>query len=588
MEADRISLYTDFPDIAYNVYFKRRQVLGFDEKGYPVIAKTKYQANGTVKRDKPEVETMEEGRTSQISNQELKEKEDEHVGPFDYDPYALWADGTFVNPYEYPQEDTFDFPKIEHAVRYRVPGRKHLQNSYPLSQFGYTESAHGRSRKNLPLPVNIPIPKKLPQLMYRKPDTMSLTDILKSQYGFRKMQNEKEEGIPFPYVQEETPVPPLSLKKQPGKKIVTKGKGRKMSTASSAIQSTRSDDASSRARVKAPKTAKLFKASSVMISKLTNRSPRSTSAISPRSLPSTGTPSPRPATTMGRSPRSTDIDDDTPHPKPSRYVVPKGGPLPKNLPLPTKSALKVSIPDEPRPDTGMTTGRKSVTIREDANTTRRSTTTSNLLRPATAGAPQRTHPQPTTEAVSARETIAAPYAAKPKSNFMSTSDHPMPLPSDITEAYRPTSSFQRPITPAEHPRPVLHSGVTVKRSSEHAMFFPPTNISFEQQPPIAHTIRQMQPPPFLNKVKPDARVRRNSSLKRARFEMGDNSEESSMNGSFFLTELPEELSASRASLAGSLLSRTSKISKKPSPPPDYHSSRQDTLIEISSMSNFEE
>lgn len=588
MEADRISLYTDFPDIAYNVYFKRRQVLGFDEKGYPVIANSKYQANGSVKKRKQGKESMDEGRTSQISNQDLNGKEDEHMGPFDYDPYSLWAEETFASPYEYPQEDAFDFPKIEHAVRYRVPGRKHLQNSYPLSQFGYMERVHGRSRKNLPLPVNIPIPKKLPQLMYRKPDSMSLTDILKSQYGFKKLQNEKEEGIPFQFVQEETPVPPLSLKKQPGNKIVTNGKGRKMSTASSAIQSTRSDDASVHVkRVKAPRTAKLFKASATMMSKLTNRSPRSTSAISPRSLASTGTPSPRPATTAGRSPRSADITEDSPHPKPSRYVVPKDGPLPKHLPLPTKSVLKMSIPDEPRPDTGMTTGRKSVTIREDANITRPSTT-ATVLRPATSGAPSRTHPQPTSDAVSARETMAAPYSAKPKSNFMSISDHPTPLPSEITEAYRPLSSFHRPITPAEHPRPVFHSGVTVKRSSEHAMFFPPTNISFEQQPPIAHTIRQMQPPPFLNKVKPEAHMRRNSSLKRARFEMGDNSEENSTNGSFFLTELPEELSASRASLAGSVLSRTSKTSKKPSPPPDYKLSGQDRLIETSAMGNIEE
>ncbi|XP_045199207.2 uncharacterized protein LOC123553574 [Mercenaria mercenaria] len=587
MEADRISLYTDFPDIAYNVYFKRRQVLGFDEKGYPVIGKTKFQ-NGPVKKPKVGKVPPEEAKTSAISNQDPTTDQDEHEGPFNYNPYALWAEETFVNPYEYPQEDTFDFPKIEHAVRYRVPGRKHFQNSYPLSQFGYTDSAHGHSRKNLPLPVNIPIPKKLPQLMYRKPDTMSLADVLKSQFGFKKMKNEEEEGIPFPFVSEETPVPPLSLKKKPGKKIVTNGKGRKLSTVSTSVRSTRSDGVSLRAHGKSARSAK-FKASALMISKLANRSPRSASAISPRSL-STGSPSPRPATTLGRSPR--EIDEDAPHPKPSRYVVPKEGPLPKHLPLPPKSALKVTIPDEPRPDTGMTTGRKSVTIREDANITRPSTSATDF-RPSTAGASGWAHPRPTSDAVSARETIVAPYSAKPRSGFRTISEQTIPLPSEITEAYRPSSSFYRPVTPAEHPKPTLHGGVTVKRSSDHAMFFPPTNISFEQQPPIAHTIRQMQPPPFLNKVKPnvkpETRVRRNSSLKRTRFDMGDNSDDVSTNGSFFLTELPEELSASRASLAGSILSRTSKSSKKPSPPPDYSSSARDKLIETSSMrSQFDE
>lgn len=579
MEADRVSLYTDLPDIAYNVYFKRRQVLGFDESGYPIIGNTRFQ-NGPVKRAK-----TDEGHTS---DQEPANQEEEE-GPFNYDPYAMWAQDTFVNPYEYPQEDTFDFPKIEHAVRYRVPGRKHFQNTYPLSQFGYEDSAHGTFRKNLPLPVNIPIPKKLPQLMYRKPDSMSLADLLKSQFGFKKLRDEDlEEGIKFPLVKEDTPAPPLSLKKKPGKKIVTKAKGRKMSAPSSAIRSTRSDGISPRSAGRSPRSAKVSKAVSMMKEKLMERSPRATSAISPRSI-STGTPSPRPATTMGRSPRSIDIDEDAPHPKPSRYVVPKDGPLPKNLPFPPKSALKVTIPDEPRPDTGMTTGRKSVTIREDANITRPSTS-ATTFRPSTAGATPREHTRPTSDARSARETIVAPYAAKPRSSFTTLSEHPVPLPSDITEAYRPLSSFNRPVTPAEHPKPVLHAGVTtVKRSSDHAMFFPPTNLSFDQQPPIAHTVRQIQPPPFLNRVHPESRVRRNSSLKRTRFSTGNNSDEMSTNGSFFLTDLPEELSASRASLAGSIMSKTSKTSKKPSPPPDYSSSARDKLIETSSVrSQFEE
>lgn len=582
MEADRTSLYTDFPDIAYNVYFKRRQVLGFDENGFPLIGNTKFNLQngnlrngsikpGSIKPDKEDIESdsNDAGEAPAVSFKEPL-YQDEQQPPFTYNPYAMWSEDALVSPYDYPQDDTFDFPKLAHAVRYRVPGRKHLQNTYPLSQFGYMDKAHIRSRKNLPLPVNIPIPKQLPQLMYRKPEKLSLQELLESQYGFKKRQEQDlEEGIVLdhkPRSEKKTihPVPRLFLKKNSGK------------ASSPSPRST----SSGRRRGGSPRSAKVVRASAIMEDKVVNQSPRAVSAFSPRSV-SFGTPTPRspgrPATTMGRS---VEIDESASHPKPSRYIVPKDGPLPKHLPLPPKSALKMTATDEPRPETSG--GRKSVTIREDANLTRPSTT-STLVRPSTVGfSSELNYLQATTDAKSARGTIVSPYSARPRPSFTTFSDHPHHLSSDIVDIYRPPSAY-RPITPAEHPKPIIHSGVTVTRGS--GLFFPPTNISFNHQPQTEQRMRQMQPPPFLNRVNP--------KMKSRRINGGD---DASTNGSFFLTELPAELSTSRhsrlslsrastTSMAGSDSSSTSKSLKKPSPPPDYSTSARDTLIETSSVTN---
>lgn len=585
MEADRTSLYTDFPDIAYNVYFKRRQVLGFDENGFPLIGNTRFNLqNGTLRNRhikpgaiKPDTEDIESdyndaGEAPAVSFKEPL-YQDEQVLPFTYNPYEMWSEDALVSPYDYPQEDTFDFPKLAHAVRYRVPGRQHLQNTYPLSQFGYMDKAHIRSRKNLPLPVNIPIPKQLPQLMYRKPEKLSLQELLESKYGFKKRPDKDlEEGIvldPKPRSEKKTvlPVPRLFLKKKSG---------------NASSPSPRSASSGKRRGI-SPRSAKVVRASASMDDQLVNRSPRAVSAFSPMSV-SFGTPSPRspgrPATTLGRPPRSVAIDESASHPKPSRYIVPKDGPLPKHLPFPSKSALRMTSTDEPRPETSG--GRKSVTIREDVNLTRPSTT-STSVRPSTVGfSSQLKFLQPTTDAKSARDTIVSPYSARPRSSATTYSDLPRHLSSDTVDIYRPPSSY-RPITPAEHPKPILHSGVTIARGS--GLFFPPVNISFNQQPPTEQRMRQMQPPPFLNRVTPN--------MKSRRVNHGD---DTSASGSFFLTELPTELSASRharlsmsrastVSLEGSVLSKTSTLFKKPSPPPDYSSAARDILIETSSMTS---
>ncbi|KAL4219042.1 hypothetical protein ACF0H5_021625 [Mactra antiquata] len=580
MEADRVSLYTDFPDISYNIFFKRKEVLGFDEYGYPIIGKTRFK-NGPIKVKDDDTTSIEDGRMSVVSKEPFAYPEDGQEPPFTYDPYAMWTEGTFVDPYEYPEIDSYDFPRIEHAVRYRVPGRKHLQNSYPLTQFGYNERVYGKHRKNLPLPVTIPIPKKLPQLMYRKPDSMSIKDILKSQFGFKKMKKEAfEEGIEIntktPLVDKEetssTPVPALSLKKSSKKKVSSS-----KSIISRSVTPTRMTRS---AMVRSPRTPKLNKARSTMKSKIETRSPRAMSAFSPRSI-SIGSPSPRPSTSLNRSPRVYEnIEEDMPHPKPSNVIIHKPPPkytaipeqmvMPSRMQMPPKSALR--LPDETRPDTGMTTGRKSVTIREDVNITRPSTT-ATTFRPSTAGLFHRS--RPSTDAKSAMETIVAPYSARPKSSHSMISDRS--LPNEITEAYRPTSSIYRPMTPADfHPKPILHTDVTVRRASGQTMFFPPANISFSQNAPVEHRIplehrmKQMVPPPFVNKINPRGFGRQ----KKVRLNAG--SDEELGNGSFFLTELPDEVRTSRASML-------SKASKKPSPPPEYSMSSTDKIIETSSQ-----
>ena len=141
MEEDRISLYTDFPDIAYNVFFKRRMVLGFDEDGLPIISSVPVP-NGVISHGDEDKLSLSDEFPGGIpkprkGHEPFAYPTDYDEPPFDYDPYRMWPEGS-VPPPVIPDPE-FDFPEISLALRYRMPGRSHLQQVYPLQMFGHGE-----------------------------------------------------------------------------------------------------------------------------------------------------------------------------------------------------------------------------------------------------------------------------------------------------------------------------------------------------------------------------------------------------------------------------------------------------------------
>lgn len=437
MEAERISLSTDFADIKYNVYFKQKRIAGFDEQGCPIIKDLPLKNAGWYSSD-DDLRTIKEP-FAYPEPQEIKL-------PFNYNPYDMWTD-EFADPYTYPDIENWYFPKPQDHVRYKVPGRAHLQNSYPLSQFGYHDKVIGRHRKSLPLPVNMPVPKKLPQLMYRKEEELTLEQALKNAYGIKEIPahydkeiviNPKERLLQDTEAEED--VPPLPKRKASAKSKSSKSRGSRPTTALSRL--------SSRLSVASKQSPRPVSAINGSLLTPTTE-PRAKSAVSPRSILTDGS-TPRPAT-AGRPVKPNvefSIDEDIlPHPKPPKIF------LPETLETP-KSALRSARDERPL------TGRKSVTILENEIT--RPSTAVASSRPSTAMSPF-TFNRPSSSAFSARETIVAPHSARPRSGIH------VPLPS-VAEIYRPKSSGARPVTPAEHPRPMMHSGVKITKTSEYSMF----------------------------------------------------------------------------------------------------------------------
>lgn len=445
----------------YNVFFKRKQIAGFDKDGLPVIMEI--VKNGSVIHEDEDLPKTKEP----LSYPEPPNSET----PFTHDPYNIWSDD-FVDPYSYPDIEKWDFPKPEQNIRYRVPGRAHLSNTYPLSQFGYKDDVKGRHRKLLPLPANLPVPKKLPPLMHRKDTDISLEQALKNVYGMKSPRETNGHAIVInpreKLLADESAdvVPPLPLRQKSAAPKSARGHSGRPTTAS--VRSSRSTDVSTD-RSSRPISALNGSA----ITPTSNRLPRAVSAASPRSI-LTDTLTPRPTTAKPNV--AFDVDD---RPKPPRIF------LPSVTPETPKSAL--------RSDDRPMTGRKSVTIMEDGSLSRPSTTATSI-RPLTAS--ERSpflYKRPMSSAVSARETIVAPHSARPRSERHM-------LPSELTKAYRPASCGVRPMTPAEHPKPYFHPGVTTVKTSDFSEFNPPP--MFNPAPPSEHKMRLVPPPnPFFKKSK---------------------------------------------------------------------------------------
>ena len=625
MEADRLSLYTDFHDIAYNTLFKRREIVGFDENGNPLIEHV-YQ-NGDINQHLTNADVSVKGRDSTMTSKCTAFEHDDSdtiVNPCSYDPCVNAWDETFTRPYQYPDIENWDFPKIDKLVRFRIPGKCHLQNSYPLDQFGLQPQFKTRSRRTLPLPANIPIPKRLPQLMYRAPEKISLIEAMKNKFGIKvnvsrdiegdkggkeNLINNEEENNDHP--------PPLPISSQ-FRKAMGMDKEAKHPSDHNSEETPR------------PKAQHSLPWPKIRSSSKRERHPsptRQVGEISTKEKPSPNIFTDQPVknihmTHMSVLPsiKTTSSifhehcqEDDAWRPKTShKRLVSARSPhfhvgfdtkisseefqRPKTslATFAPRSALKVR--DVERPETSLATGRKSVTIREnDIDSIQRPLTSGHSLRPTSVtpftpslpptprpstaeplSIPRREKKRPMTDAVSALETIVAPHSARP---IKCT-----PLPKELTDTYRPISvgHNRRPITPVEHPRPTMHSGVIFKTMSEYGPFRPD---QLRDRDDRLDTYRHdyedhfVTPPPFVRTPQNAAMTngRRtsygNSTSTRHMDESEDDADD--YTGTFFLTEFHDNDRSSAPS--GTELRRK----KKSSPPPIYSEASNDRVIERS-------
>ncbi|XP_052788455.1 uncharacterized protein LOC128223205 [Mya arenaria] len=665
MEAEKISLYTDFPDVAYNIYYKRRQVVGFDEEGHPIVEQIRQNGDVIHKSDDVisghEEREENEGYQSRLSTKsplaypEPETSED----PCTRDPCVNAWDETFVRPYEYPDIQQWDFPKIDQAVRYRVPGRCHLQNSYPLEQFGLTPEFKTHSRKTLPLPVEMPMPKHLPQLMLRVPEKMSLMQIFKAKFGIKIPKDFPEEGIDLHAKQiqapgnqnsdeDEIPHPPVFQKRKrsvsmetdhPLPKSIQRPKSSFVHPPPSTQVDTRYVFGRHSGKPESRSNSSLVQHPSPHPF-APPLSPRQFSPPSPRSSPNmTSHPPPRPV--MMPSPRITiDVGDLSNKPRPSpnmfaespsknikiikRNVLPsitngsafsprsqfseESTPRPMTsqtstlrtprvgvgfdvddvmLPRPQTSFTlqkpRAALKDlsQERPKTSMTGGRRSVNIHEDFERKERPSTAASSLRPLTVASSKksnRSFTRPMTDAHSAMETIVAPHSARPQTC--------PPLPQEITDTYRPFSVGHRPITPVEHPRPVMHTAVSVQRKSDYSMLHAPSTLEYGRPPQgfrFDHREHFLTPPPTLASKSPRISFMTPQNTTGTLMVATEESEDDigEYDGNFFLTQLQDNPSTS--SLRGSDTGRKKKRkAKKRSPPPIYSNTSDDRVIESAS------
>ena len=166
MEAETTSLFTEFPDIAYNMYFKKKQFLGFDESGFPIIAHTGIEGD-----DKKRLLYDEEYpfKTDEVFPTSVPPLEPfsfsarpVNDNPFDHPPPQL-KKKSFVKPTIDPIKH-FNFPQMrEMPVRFKVPKRKRFQNKFPRHTFGLEDEDTGYISKK------VPIPKNATKLLYKSP-----------------------------------------------------------------------------------------------------------------------------------------------------------------------------------------------------------------------------------------------------------------------------------------------------------------------------------------------------------------------------------------------------------------------------------
>ena len=453
---------------------------GFDEQGFPVI-KDKTVKNSTVDGKIPE-----KGETILYPEPDMPKL------PFIDESHDIWSD-EFTNPYSYPDIKALDFPdKPKREFRYDVPGRNHFSNNYPFEMFNYTDPVMGKHRKHLPLPKDLKVPKTKKshdQLVYENGKIpMDLDEALETVYGINFPKERTDKAVVFdPHKATDEPiesaglVPPLLIP------ISQSGDMSRPSRPTTATpKRTRSIDESQKISPRPMNEVAQMPGNT--------KFKRAKSAASPRSI-LTGSTTPRP---------------DTAKPsvgfKEAHAIKPPRIFLPPMTPETPKSAMRR---DSSRP---MTAGRKSVTIQEDGLISRPSTTMSST-RPSTASrrspffAPRSTSEfdnvrpisglermRPMSSIELTRQRLGTPQSARPRSDQL--------LPSELTSAYRPASSGVRPMTPAEHPKPYYHPGVTVTKTSNFSQSLPhPLRGSAT---PSEHKMKFVPPPPmpFFGNKKP--------------------------------------------------------------------------------------
>ncbi|WAR19021.1 SVEP1-like protein [Mya arenaria] len=476
LNADRLSLYTDNQDMPFNVYFKRRKIGGFDRDGHPTLAPRGIRRhdghpalattgdcklgshtnfpNNTLKhgsrrgRDKSDTSSSDSSSSdsddSSVGNVNTDRDAKPFVQkfpvldrttPFSYDPcIEQWNDSN-VNPYSYPELDRIDLPRIGLPSRYRIPGKKHFQNIYPVEQFGLGPDSKTRTQ----LVVHVPVVAKKPvsQLMHRPQEKPSYEQI----YGV-KIQDEhsNEQGIeinPTRILQQLANPPPLPTKKN--------GKPRSMKTKKPASVAQRSNTFSR------PSPNTVYGVQDKRLSWIRQKllpPVRKTAEFTPRTPGRMAADEPTPRTARDVDLNIHDLQNGN---------IQNGGPtivtIQRDFTQTPKSLLRMLSGKSES-----FSGRKSVTILDDQ-----------------------------VSILSHRHSMKTPgfYPNGSMNGHIPTREHqdmlrPSSRPSflpDIHEREQLRLPDHRSITPVEHPKPVLHSGVSVKRTSS---FLPNLNGGDEE------------------------------------------------------------------------------------------------------------
>ena len=194
MEAETASLFTEFPDIAYNTFFKKKQVLGFDEYGIPVIAHDTID-DGDKKQllfnesypFNTDVGNLIGGSMPPVEPFSFSSRPVNDM-PFDHPPPQL-KKTAFMKPSIDPIKH-FNFPNMrELPVRFKVPKRKRFQNKFPRHTFGLPEEEDPGYMSQ-----KVPIPRNATKLLYKSPTGENLYAYLFKDGTIGKMSPRSDDG----------------------------------------------------------------------------------------------------------------------------------------------------------------------------------------------------------------------------------------------------------------------------------------------------------------------------------------------------------------------------------------------------------
>ncbi|KAH3797033.1 uncharacterized protein LOC127838319 [Dreissena polymorpha] len=484
LEVDEISLYTDFPDLSYNTFFKRRQVVGFDSDGFPVV-KNFRSHNGDVKHsiDAQEDSEDEESVSSELQMSTTRDhlaypEPEGSETPFSYDPCrAAWNDN-YVIPYEYPVMEQWDFPKIGHPMRYRIPGRTHLQNIYPLQQFGLMGEFCSRTRKEPPLPENLPVSNKLPQLMHRPEEKLSMKQIFKQAFGITSPHEEEHEqmieinakrallGMPQ--------MPPLPFKNKPSEPKFEHPPSKPLLDPKPFLWTR-----PARGQHVIDKGPDDYDRQEMALTKKILPAIRTASVLTPKSVNDL-TNSPY-RTTVRKSSDKPVINGATQ----SKRNNSSNQEYTKQIPH-TKDPTSASTPIDAiilgRQSENVPSGRKSVTIHENFTPRKRPLTPLSIRRPSFSNS--------SASDISNTSTSNLPYSTNTKTSVDAVKTIPLRpvayLPSDATDTYQPVSVTKRSLTPLNIPKPILHPEVAAKRTvPARPLAYLPSDAADTHQPMLA-------------------------------------------------------------------------------------------------------